>query len=643
MFKKTITSLAILKVNSDEGLDHLDNFVPFLTHLIKIKNYNEIIAHKLEKDFNNEYGLVIPYHALISIINRAKKRGYIKKEFGRYFAIKEKIIEDNFAEISTNQVRKINNIIDSFRKYAFKEYNKDISTEEAEGAILSFLKEHDVDILFASQNESAIPEIEVRDTNIFLLNKYINNVFKNDPTVSEYLVDISLGQALVNSILCEEFNSYIYNLEGLHCYLDADLIFNLLGTSGQEIKDAYQSFFNTLLESKVKLILFRHTYEEVDSILRSCLKWINNPLFDSEQASRTMLYFISTDYKKSDIDLFIAQIKPTLDKFNIEIEDKPPYQENYEYQINEKELKDAITPIYHHYETGESDRELTIDRDVDSISAIHRLRKGQIVKTLKEAKHIFITTNSSLAMVVSKFEKGKFETFNIPSCLTDIFMGTTLWVGNPQKYREINRKRLIANVYASLRPNDRLLRKYLNEISLLQKKEEITEEEYFILRSSGVAMKLLQEKTYNDVDNFSNKTAQEILSELKERIKKDEEKKLLAEKGAHEKTKKELRLSTEFREKIDILIGKIAKIISRSIFILISLLLISGFIASLLGALFEGNKIANVFLGIVASIFTIFTILNLIFGFTVRFIESKIEKYIKEKIGKVIEKIRLGQ
>jgi hypothetical protein len=80
------------------------------------------------------------------------------------------------------------------------------------------------------------------------------------------------------------------------------------------------------------------------------------------------------------------------------------------------------------------------------------LRGGNKPTKLHEAGHIFITTNSSLAFASRLYELQSAEEkyFFIPAALTDVFVGTLIWLQSPSKVAEINKKRLIASCFAAL-------------------------------------------------------------------------------------------------------------------------------------------------------------------------------------------------
>ena len=74
---RTLISLAILKINWENArVDYIDNFIPFLGYLLFKKGYDHFEPDdlkNLKNDFKDEYGLLIPSYALLTICNRASK------------------------------------------------------------------------------------------------------------------------------------------------------------------------------------------------------------------------------------------------------------------------------------------------------------------------------------------------------------------------------------------------------------------------------------------------------------------------------------------------------------------------------------------------------------------------------------------
>lgn len=620
--KKIITTLAMLKTRSDSGMDYIEIFVPFIVHLIKIKNYQELEISIIAEDFKSEYGLIIPYYGIKTILRRCKTRGYVIKDNYKYFANKEKILSDDFSVESNEQKNKIDQTINDFNQYVVDNFpEKKFLKQDCELLLLSFVRDHSSDIVYSSENISTIPKIDVDKQNYYIVCKYIEHLITKNLTIFGYLLDFSIGQSLADIIICEDFNNYNYNLSNLNCYLDSGIIFYLLGTGGDKKQEVYQELINSIKGCGGKLFVFRHTYEEISIILGSCVKWIDNPALNLDRANRTILFFLENGYHKSDAEMFVAKLDTVLKNNDINIVEKPSYETETTFQIDEKSLRDEMQKIYQE-RGGWGKNDLvnpeTLDRDIKSIYSIYKLRKGSQPKTLKDAKHIFVTTGKSFAYAVSMFEEKFLEKFTIKSCVTDEFISTIIWVHSPQKYKEINKKKIVSDVYAALKPTKALLKQYLYQIDLLKKEKNLSEEQYFVLRGNKTSIDLLSEKTLTDPDNFSTKTIGEILMDEQQKAREE----YINEANNHRKTKEELGEKTFKIEKMECRLKRISMGISFVPAVLVA-------IGLLLPIFFSSNWILKI------SCICAF-LLN-VWGLGITSLRKKIEDYIFIKFKKLIE------
>jgi hypothetical protein len=623
-----------MKINSDRGLDYVDNFVFFAVHIFKIREYQEIKISDIKKDFEEEYGLLLPYHAVFAILNKCKKRGYIYKENKNFFLNKEKIIKDDFSIESSSQQRKINEIIKSFKEYilSLKMDSFTPTEEECEAALLSFIRDHNSDILSSSEG-SVLPSAPADKKTLYFLGKFIDKVSKDDAKTFDYLIDLSFGQALADTIVCDDFKNYLYDLSGLHCYLDANIIFGLLGIDGLMYQTANEEFLNVLVKSGAKLFIFSHTHEEIIGILNSCLKWLEHPRFEIEKAHRAMIYFVSNNKTKSDVELLIIQLESVLQKFKITIQQKPIHDKKpNSFEIDEASLEQKIKKAYGYDPIYPAVGEETINRDIDSISAIYRLRRGMISRSLKSSGYIFITTNNALAYATHLLDREHFGSSGVSPCLTDNFVGRLLWIYNPQKYREVNKKKFLADASSIAQPSKILIKRYLAEIIKLKNNKNITEEQYFLLKGETKAINMLGEKTFNNLESFNSKTAQEILSDLQEERAKEEKK-------YHEKTKTALagkiEENTVLKRSHESLLDKIKLIISTTAKIFSYLLIVPIIPVIIVGSfyLYFPVEYQHIF-WVNFSLFCLisFSAISLISGFSLRGARHNIEDFIYKKL-----------
>lgn len=281
-------------------------------------------------------------------------------------------------------------------------------------------------------------------------------------------------------------------------------------------------------------------------ILQTCQRWVGRSTrFDPAKGSLALTYFIQHGFTQTDVDDFIVQAERTLRDLEIDLVQPPLPSELVEFQLDEMKLKETIVQIY---ETrGPFDdvvKGYTLDRDIKSIAAVHKLRRGRMPISVAQAGHIFITTNSSLAYASHCFESAKNpDTDPIPMCLTDVFVGTILWVQSPAIVSTLNETRLVAQCSAALQLDQSMIKKLVKVATRLKEQGKVSEEQFYLLRASPVVHQLLAEKTLGDPEAFSAKTVEEVLVELQEKAKSQEVVRYEREAEDHRQTR--LRLASE--------------------------------------------------------------------------------------------------
>ena len=384
--KNTVSSLAILTSNwYVNKRDYIENFVPFIATLIKKRGYEQLDVKTVCADFAAEFGLSIPYHPMQTVLIRARKRGLLKKYSGVYVPIKDKVLEHEFSGSAKDQMRKQEKVIKEIGCFASEKYSYEMPRDRAESAFVSFLKEHDLDILFAAEGGSILPDVVTTKQDKHIVYSFICHAYESEPEVFQFIVDTAIGHLMANSILYREFNRFVSKLKGVYIYLDTRIILRLLGLEGEDRAIVYEEFLRTLLKEGARLRIFRHTYEETFQILEDCLHWIENSLYNPSRATSVLRFFVSKSYTKLDVQRFITKIETTLEQNGVTpdmIVDAPhrdATDEGVQYQIDEEALQKAIVDTYK--KNNPYFEELkgitSIQRDIKSITAVYKLRKGK--------------------------------------------------------------------------------------------------------------------------------------------------------------------------------------------------------------------------------------------------------------------------
>ncbi|MFA6128800.1 MAG: hypothetical protein WC699_15985 [Bacteroidales bacterium] len=592
---RTLLSLAIIRTNWEQlGKDYIENYVPLLATLIKKKNYKEISADQIKSicsDFKDEFGLVIPSNPMLTILNRLSKHKYVVREHGKFVINFENIDKVDITKKSGQLSREFEKVIEFLTKFIQERHSLIIPNDELENGLISYLGKHDLDILFAAEKTTILPNIKYSKKIDFLIGEFIAKIFQSEPEIFKYILNLSVGHALSSTILYKEFNSYSGKLKGLNIYVDTPFVMDLLGISGEFKKKLAEELIDIIRKENANLFLLDVTKGEVDSNLNDAMKLLEKGETNPLKGTLSFRNCLNNNISFSDVERLYIELPEILEGYRITLDDVPDYEEYKKYQVDEEKLYNVIVETYESIkhthpivedcniaflksnseepkkiiekkndldsinklktEKGktksifedESKINNTIYRDVKVLAGIYRFRKGNKPRTLKDCKYLFITTNSALAFASRKFEKFEYNnTFSLPTCLTDLFLGTLIWLHSPAELLNINEKKLISDCYASMLPSDKLISKYIDEVEKLRKENKISQDYYYLLRTHKTAINLLESKTLNDINEFTSQTVEEILQELIDEIKRDEIEKLMHEISEHSKT-------TQFLEK----------------------------------------------------------------------------------------------
>lgn len=627
---RTLLSLAIIKGNWEENKkDYIDNFVPMVASLAIKKNYDEISPNDLNRfrdDFTEEYGLKIPINAFVTIFNRAVKKKIFKKDYGKYLLNSKTKEKHDFSINSSDFKRKFAKVISSIIKFRDdNKYEVEVQDEDIEQALLSFLKDHDLDILFASKDKSVLPNNVKPNKKVkYLISRFIIFAEKEEPDLFQFLLDISVGHALACAILYSKPNSFSGKIRNLNIYLDTPLILSLLGYHDKLQKAAVEEFVKILKEEKVNLFIFDTTRDEIDSILGDCQRWLERGNYDISKASRILRYCHQNNINSSDVELTIVNLDSILQGFDIANRRAVDPNENKEFQIDEIKLKGIIQERYQNNSFYRERNDYSIDRDVKVLSKIYKLRRGDRPRNIKNCKELFVTSNSSLSFASKIYEDSKTNSsFTIPACLTEVFLGTLIWLQSPQKTKNLNMKKFIANCHAAIQPSEELISRYLHEVEKLKDGGQITNDECYLLRTHRASLNLLAKESMGDADAFDDSSIEEILNSMMDEIKREEKEKLNREKEEHQETKNELSKAKETIEKDGLNAENKAEYIANKISwgIFIVLCILAGVLIFL--NLKYDNIVIRVGIGII-------TLLSITTGFNIKWLKLKIRKRIKK-------------
>ncbi|MHB1697452.1 MAG: hypothetical protein ACYCSQ_05055 [bacterium] len=530
---RAIASLAVVKVAMDRyNRDYIENFVPFIATLVQKKKYSYVDLADIfpfVEDFKNHFGMNIPFHPMLTILERAKKRGLFTQEYHHLLPIWDIILKHNFSDMVLKEEVKAKKIITAFVEFCGDKLII-ISESEAQDTLNDFLQNSCLDVLFSTQCSTVLPSKETTKKLRYLMNSFFNKISTSEPELFLSIVEIALGHILASTILYDEFPNFPGHLKGVGIYFDTKFIFRLLGFEGEKFKSVYKELTDGILKQGASLFIFKHTEDEIMEILQNCVDWLGNPDYDSSKSSKVCRYFNDLGKTKSDILLEMKRFEDSLKENKISIKDVPDFRDKI--SIDESKLETKIIDYYdlnqinHNFNEFKLQQNKGIGRDVKSISAIYRLRKGNLPRNIKDSGYIFVTLNKSLSYISMAFEIEEFPSTHIPLCFTDGFIGTVVWMQSPKKWLNISRDRLSAICAASLEPDTFFIKRIVEEAKKLKELGKINEDEYILLSRDMHIQKKLMEMAKGDPADVTDTSLEETINNVRAKVADEYKKKI---------------------------------------------------------------------------------------------------------------------
>lgn len=640
MNQSTLASLAILKVNwDDKGHDYADNFLPFVLEAINESEDREISVPALQKQIREDFGLIIPQGALNTLLRRAERRSAVKREHGVFVRVAEPALSD-FARERQEVVRKQAALVEKLVLFVQTKYDIVLTSDEAESALLKHLQESCIPILAAATEGCPIPPIKhsVKHAE-FVVSAFTVHLHEMDPEGFAFLEAIAKGNMLATALFIPEIGQAAKKFKGLTVYIDTQILLRALGLEGVAFREPAVELLTLLYEMNVNLACFDITYGELRRILDAAQNALKEPSHLKRGTFSVYENFVTEGFRASDVEMIIAGLERSLKHLHVNVKERPAHLVSY--SLNETKLSEIVRQELPH-QGADAQR-----HDIDCMTSIHRLRRGQAKSSIESCEQLFITTNNSLARASARFFIEEHERLTVPLCVNDHTMATLAWVKNPTLVSDWARNRLIADSVAALRPSNELWKKYRTEVARLQDRGEITEEDCNLLRFSMVARNALVDSTLGSPDAFTHGTVKEVLEVARAQIRKDDlaalsaekEKRLVAEATAEARDVQIRNQLAKQSAKIATVAFACGKFVRWTSYALLSSIAIAGFVLTLPATALPFDEPKHWLVPIVIFIFGLLAIWNLQEGGAIRAIarnlETKTAKAAERKLLKI--------
>lgn len=528
MHTATLTSLAILKVNVDQGGDYLNYLRPFVLQVLADNRPERVSDAEVAKFIEEEFGLVIPSRSIQIVLRRLSKEKLLKR--GHHIFVPNSIEDPGMHVARADAARKIQATVDAVVDYAKQTSGLELSDDEAKQAICSFLSHFDISCLRAHLRDTAIPSVPGNHgRQSALVGKYVAHI-RGDPTLFDNFMVVVKGHMLANALLCPDLRSST-TFKGVTFYLDTPILVHKLGLEGGGKKAAVDELTRLLHELGGKVATFSHSREELDHVLYGAAQNVDTPngrggiVVEARRAGTT----------KSDLLLLRETVDERLATEEIEVKSTPAHDR--EFQIDERIFEHILDDEVAHY----NDR--AREYDVQSVRSVYVLRGHKPATTLERSRAILVTSNIAFAKAAWRYGQDEEASKDVSSVISDFSLANIAWLKAPMDSSSLPVAEVMAYSYAAVQPSTALMNKFLKEIDKLVARGTVSTRDHQLLRSSRSTYDNLMDLTLGDEAALTHESILQTLERVKEDLQGEQAEKVSEEQIAHEKTRTKLAMS----------------------------------------------------------------------------------------------------
>ena len=503
MSTNTLTSLAILKVNIDQGKNYLDYLVPFVLHTIVEHDPAPITSLVIRNLIRGDFGLEIPDRTVEVVLRRLSRRHpTIKRDHHEYVRTGD-IPDPQIVSKRSEAARHIGSVLYGLQEYSQRTPNPITGDEHAERVVSAFLEIFDVSCLRNYLRGTVLPRAEgTRSTDLVLASEYVQHLNRTDPDRFESFIVLVQGHMLANALLCPDLENISNSYAGVTFYFDTPLLVRSLGLEGGPKEDAVRELLAQLKSLGGRFAAFSHSRDELRGVLQGSANNIESP----DARGAVVLEARKRGTSRSDLLLRAEHIDEELNAVGISIEGTPSYIQRF--QIDEDVFEEALADEVSYLNPRAK------QFDINSVRSIFAIRGNSSVPTLEKARAVLVTSNGGFASAAWDYGQTYRPAQAVSSVITDFTLANTAWLKAPMGAPSIPRTQLLALSYAALEPPLQLLEAYLKEIDRLESEGKITAMDHQLLRSSPLVNNELMDLTLGDAGSLTEGTVTETLRRI---------------------------------------------------------------------------------------------------------------------------------
>jgi hypothetical protein len=506
-----LATVALLKMNFDAGQDHISMFEPFVLDALAQLDADGVSADDVRSAVEERNQLALPVNTVRTVLGRAVKRGFQRREGGRYFRTdKRPSLPDLRLERRRVEERQ-RRLADVLREASAERGLHVAGTEEALDMILDFLDQHHVSLalheipdngLNAASEPLDDPVVDLKTT---ITAAFLREIVLAEGELAVVVQEMLEGFILQNTLLLRDVSLAPRQFKNLRAFFDSGLLFGALGYRGEATETAVRELLALLRDTGASVEVFEPTIREMRRILSVYENLIGThegrlSLFPTDVTR----YFLTHHYNPSDIRSISATLERDLRALAFSIRDLPPHEP--ELTLGEDELGRLLAT------RPGGENEPRVVHDIDCVAGVLNLRHGKASDSLDEVGAIFATLSSLTTRTICDWYQSEGGV-GFPPIIHYLLLSNLAWLKRPASASRLKLHELVALCTAALRPTRPAWDRFLRYLRTVEKSGELSSDEVTTIIASSLTDRVLVEE---EVDEESDAAT---LSEVVDRVK----------------------------------------------------------------------------------------------------------------------------
>lgn len=492
------------------GNNILDTYFSFMANMISEERLSVVEDTVIAAKFEERYKMELPLPFIRQVLGVGVQNGSFIEDHGKYSVVVNEIAKHCFSKTDFDALWE--RLIKDFSEYC-RAKDIDISSLDINAFVLDILDDADEKILSGEKVDEQAGMLPSE----YGWHSFIKEQGQLQTEVYSFVAALSASNITKQALFHAGETATDYS--DLHVYLDSPIIFALLGMDDTSRTESYKQLVADMLKARCSVHVLDHNFQEVDSIIARAAGWATNTLYDLRKANNAARFFHDSQMDETEISEFCDNIETKLNELGITVKETAYGVFQDKFQEDEICLFDMVKARYldRGYELSQEKQD-SIRIDVQSIIMIYRERQGQTATRLQNAKHIMLTSNNVIANVSKKYESNKsLQSGHIPACISADLFGAILWLDSPMQLLEYQKKKLLADCYAFLKPDKVMLDKYIQSLDEARNADAIDEKKFLFLRTHKVVLDSLMDITKGDYARFNSNTYLEVYDDIQEK------------------------------------------------------------------------------------------------------------------------------